>query len=112
MDNGKFVYSEGSLIMMPHNYGECIISDNVFYGTENGHAMNALLDIFLYDFEGAGYSRPQFLDNTYIQYSGRNFGDFIYQGGQNWSIDDPELHSKAADLLNDTTSQFYIIPTE
>ena len=36
MDNGKYVYSEGSLVMMPNNYGECIVSDNVFYGTEMG----------------------------------------------------------------------------
>ena len=112
MDNGKFVYSEGSLIMMPNNYGECIVSDNVFYGTENGHAMNALLDIFLYDFEGAGFTRSQFRDNTYVQYSGRNFGNFIYQSGQNWSMDNSELLSKAADLLGDTTSKFYIIPAE
>ena len=112
MDNGKLVYSEGSLIMMPHNYGECIVSDNVFYGTENGHSMNALLDIFVYDFEELGYSRPQFRENTYAQYSGRNFGDFIYQGGQTWSIDDPKLLIKAAELLGDTTSKFYIIPTK
>ena len=112
MDNGKYVYSEGSLVMMPNNYGECIVSDNVFYGTENGHAMNALLDIFLYDFEDAGYTRPQFGNNTYVQYAGRNFGDFLMQGGETWAMDDPQLLGKAANLLGDTTSQFYIIPTE
>lgn len=109
MDRGKLVYSEGSLILMPNHYGECVIEDNVFYGTENGCTMNALLDIFMFDYEELGYSRPQFRDNTYVQYSGRNFGDFIYQGGQSWSMDDPELLSKAADLLGDTTSKFYTI---
>ncbi|MBQ2782022.1 MAG: hypothetical protein IJE94_02355 [Oscillospiraceae bacterium] len=112
MDSGKYGYSEGSLVLMPNNYGECIVSDNVFYGTENGHAMNALLDIFLYDFEDAGYTRPQFGNNTYVQYAGRNFGDFLMQGGETWAMDDPQLLGKAANLLGDTTSQFYIIPTE
>ena len=109
MDNGKYVYSEGSLVLMPNNYGECIVADNVFYGTENGHPMNALLDIFLYDFEEAGYTRPQFQNNTYIQYTGRNFGDFLMQGSEAWAMDDPELLKKAADLLGDTTSKFYVV---
>ena len=112
MDNGKYVYSEGSLVMMPNNYGECIVSDNVFYGTENGHPMNALLDIFLYDFEDAGYTRPQFGNNAYVQYTGRNFGDYLMQGSKAWAMDDPELLAKAAELLGDTTSEFYIIPTK
>ena len=112
MDQGKLIYSEGSLVMMPNNYGECVIEDNVFYGTKNGHAMNALLDIFLYDFEDAGYTRPQFGNNTYVQYEGRNFGDFLYQGGITWTMDDPKLLTKAAELLGDTTSKFYIIPEE
>jgi len=89
-----------------------VIEDNVFYGTKNGHAMNALLDIFLYDFEDAGYTRPQFGNNIYAQYAGRNFGDFLMQGGATWAINDPQLLGKAANLLGDTTSQFYIIPTE
>ena len=112
MDQGKLIYSEGSLVLMPNNYGECVIEDNVFYGTKNGHPMNALLDIFLYDFEGEGYTRPQFGNNTYVQYAGRNFGDFLYQVGETWAMDDPKLLTKAAKLLGDTTSQFYIIPTE
>ena len=72
--------------------------------------MNALLDIFLYDFENAGYTRPQFGNNIYVQHTGRNFGDFLMQGSETWSIDDPELLTKAEDLLKDTTSKFYIIP--
>ena len=110
MDQGKLIYSEGSLVLMPNNYDECVIEDNVFYGTENGHAMNALLDIFLYDFEGAGYTRPQFGNNTYVQYEDRNFGDFLMQGSEAWAMDDPELLTKVADLLGDSTSKFYIIP--
>ena len=112
MDQGKLIYSEGSLVLMPNNYGECVIEDNVFYGTKNGHAMNALLDIFLYNFESAGYTRPKFGNNIYVQYAGRNFGDFLYQVGETWAMDDPQLLGKAANLLGDTTSQFYIIPTE
>ena len=112
MDQGKLIYSEGSLVLMPNNYGECVIEDNVFYGTKNGHAMNALLDIFLYNFESAGYTRPQFGNNIYVQYAGRNFGDFFMQVGETWAMDDPKLLTKAAKLLGDTTSQFYIIPTE
>ena len=110
MDQGKLIYSEGSLVLMPNNYDECVIEDNVFYGTENGHAMNALLYIFLYDFEGAGYTRPQFGNNTYVQYEDRNFGDFLMQGSEAWAMDDPELLTKVADLLGDSTSKFYIIP--
>ncbi len=112
MDNGKYVYSEGSLVMMPNNYGECVVLDNVFYGTENGHPMNALLDIFLYDFEDVGYTRPQFGNNTYVQYEGRNFGDFLMQGGETWEMDDPKLVKKAAERLGDTTSKFHIIPSK
>lgn len=110
MDLGKIVYSEGALVMLPNHYDECIIEDNVFYGTENGHTMNALLDIFLYDFEEAGYTRPQLQNNTYVQYAGRNFGDFLMQGSETWAMDDPELLTKASGLLGDTTSKFYIIP--
>ena len=109
MDNGKYVYSEGSLVLMPNNYGECVIEDNVFYGTENGHATNALLDIFLYDFEDAGYTRPRFGNNVYVQYAGRNFGDFLFHHGETWSMDDPELLTKAAEQLGDTTSEFYVV---
>ena len=112
MDKGKYAYSEGSLVLMPNHYRECVIEDNVFYGTENGHAMNALLDIFLYDFEDAGYTRPQLQNNTYVQYAGRNFGDFIMQGSETWAMDDPKLLKKAEELLGDTTSRFYVIPTE
>ena len=112
MDQGKLIYSEGSLVLMPNNYGECVIEDNVFYGTENGHAMNALLDIFLYNFEEAGYTRPRLGNNIYAQYAGRNFGDFLMEGSETWAMDDPELLTKAADLLGDTTSKFYTIPAQ
>ena len=112
MDSGKYGYSEGSLVLMPNNYGECVIEDNVFYGTENGHPMNALLDIFLYAFEDAGYTRPQLQNNTYVQYTGRNFGDFLMQGSETWVMDDPELVTKATELLGDITSKFYIIPAK
>ena len=112
MDHGKLIYSEGSLHLMPNNYGECVIEDNVFYGTKNGHEMNALLDIYLYDFEDAGYTRPRFGNNIYVQYAGRNFGDFLLQYSEVWAMDDPELVTKATELLGDTTSKFYIIPAK
>ena len=103
MDQGKLIYSEGSLHMMPNHYGECVVEDNVFYGTENGHPMNALMNLYLYDFEGMGYVRPQFGNNTYVQYVGRDFAYFYMNHNEAWSIDDPELLTKAAEYLGDTT---------
>lgn len=114
MNQGSLIYAQGAFYLWPfHYYDECIIEDNVFYGTENGHPMNALLNLYLYDFEGAGYTWPQFGNNIYVQYSGRKFGDFLIQNeGESWTIDDPELLTKAAEWLGDTTSKFYIIPEE
>lgn len=110
MDQGKLVYTEGSLLMWPGQYGECIVEDNVFYGTEKGHPMNALLSVFVYDYEGWGHTRPSYGNNIYAQYTGRNFGDFGAENdGKRWSIDDPNLRIKAAELLGDTTSEFYVI---
>lgn len=110
MDQGKLVYTEGSLNMWPGQYGECIVEDNVFYGTEKGHLMNALLSVFVYDYEGWGHTRPRYGNNIYAQYTGRNFGDFGAENdGKRWSIDDPNLRIKAAELLGDTTSEFYVI---
>lgn len=109
MDNGKYGYSEGSLVLMPNHYGECIVTDNVFYTTENGHAMNALLDIFLYYYEDMGYTRPQFGNNTYVQYADRDFVYLSMHDNETWRMDDPTLLTKAAEHLWDTTSAFYII---
>lgn len=109
MDQGKLIYSEGALHMMPNHYGECVIEDNVFYGTENGHPMNALMNLYLYDFEGMGYVCPQFGNNTYVQYAGRDFAYFYMHQNESWSMDDPELLTKAAEWLGDTTSDFYVI---
>lgn len=109
-DNGKYAYAEGALVLMPSHYKAYLIKDNVFFATENGHATNALLNLYLYDFEEAGYARPQLVNNTYVQHSGRNFGDFSMQHNEAWSIDDPALLTKATELLQDTTGTFYVIP--
>jgi len=119
MDNGKYVYSEGALVLLGfNNYGECIIEDNVFYGTEKGgegNGINGLLNLPSYDYKDpvhAQYTKPQLRNNLYAQYSGRDFALYLYHSGETWAMDDPELLTKAANLLGDTTSAFYIIPTE
>lgn len=114
MDKGKFVYSEGALVM-PSNYyyGECIIEDNVFYGTKENFELNALFDLATYAYKDEGYAqytKPQFRNNTYVQYSGRNFAAFLFHDWEKWSMDNPELLTKMAEWLDDTTSKFYIIP--
>ena len=111
-DVGKFYYSEGSIIVMQNCYGECIIEDNVLYGTVDGHPMNALMCLYLYDYEWfTEYKKPTLRDNTYVQYEGRNWGDFIFNGDA-WGIEDPELLNKVEQYFGDTTSQYYVIPTE
>ena len=119
MDNGKYVYSEGALVLLGfNNYGECIIEDNVFYGTlkgGEGNGINGLLNLPSYDYEApvhAQYTKPQLRNNLYAQYSGRAFSVYLYHSGETWTMDNPELLTKAADLLGDTTSKFYIIPEE
>jgi len=117
MDNGKYVYSEGALVLLGfNNYGECIIEDNVFYGTEKGgegFGVNGILNLSSYNYEDpvhAQYTKPQLRNNLYAQYSGRDFAVYLYHSGETWAMDDPELLKKTADLLDDTTSKFYIIP--
>ncbi len=117
MDNGKYGYSEGALVLLGfNNYGECIIEDNVFYGTEKGgegFGVNGLLNLPSYDYEDpvhAQYTKPQMQNNIYAQYSDRDFALYLYHSAETWAMDDPELLTKAADLLGDTTSKFYIIP--
>lgn len=110
MDQGKLIYSEGSIVLISFNhYGECIIEDNVFYGTENDGERNALVNLPSYDYdEYAQYTKPQMQNNIYAQYSDRDFGVFDYHSAETWAMDDPELLMKAAELLGDTTSEFYI----
>ena len=107
MDQGKLIYSEGSLFLAPNYYGECIIEDNVFYGTENGYESNALLNVWFY--EDQGNTVPQIRSNTYVQYADRKFGYFTMYDEWDWYMNDPNLRIKAAELLGDTTSEFYII---
>lgn len=113
MDNVKFVYSEGSLVMpTPNYYGECIIADNAFYGTTENFELNALLDMSTYAYKEedyAQYTKPQFENNTYVQYSGRDFAAFVFHGWEKWNMDDPKLLIKMAEWLDDTTSEFYVI---
>jgi len=107
MDQGKLIYSEGSLVLWSNHYGECIIEDNVFYGTENGYESNALFNIWFY--ENHHNPIPQIGNNTYVQYADRKFGYFSMWESRNWYMNDPELLSKAAELLGDTSSEFYVI---
>lgn len=115
-DVGNFYYSEGSIIVMMNRYGECMIEDNVLYGTVNGNSMNALLCLYFYDYptEWAGEdlsdcTKPTFRNNTYVQYEGRNWGDFL-NNGDAWGIEDPELLNKVEKYFGDTTSRYYVIP--
>lgn len=108
-DVGNFYYSEGSIIVMQNCYGECIIENNVLYGTVAGHPMNALMCLYLYDYEWfTEYNKPTIRNNIYVQYEGRNWGDFIFHG-EVWGMDDPELLNKVKKYFGDTTSQYYII---
>lgn len=107
MDSGKYAYSEGSIVLWPNHYGECIIEDNLFYCTENGYESNALLNIWYYTEEGN--TVPQIRNNTYVQYADRKFGYFPMCEDRNVYMNDPELLTKVAEMIGDTTSEFYII---
>ena len=74
--------------------------------------MNALLNFFMYNFELFTCTRPQMSGNTYVQYSGRNVADFLMQNSETWGINDSDLLKKSAELLQDTTSEFYVILEE
>ena len=107
MDSSKYTYSEGSLFLTPNHYGECIIEDNVFYGTEKGYESNGLFNVWFY--EDLGNTIPQIRSNTYIQYADRKFGYFSMYEERDWYMNAPDLLTKAAELLGDTTSEFYVI---
>jgi hypothetical protein len=74
--------------------------------------MNALLNLFMYDFENFKCTRPQMSENTYVQYDGRNVADFLMQNGETWGINDSDLLKKSAELLQDATSEYYVIVEE
>ena len=114
-DKGKIMYSGGSLSIVDNYYGECIVEDNVFYGTQNGHESNALLHITIYSPLGMDSTIPVIRNNTYVQYSGRKLGYFPMwwdnvedQSTKNLYIDDPYLKTKVAEITGDTTSEFYV----
>lgn len=107
MDNSKFTYSEGSIVLWPNHYGECIIEDNVFYVTENGYKSNALLNVWFYPEQGN--TIPQIRNNIYVQYADRKFGYFSMCEVRDWYMNDPKLIAKAVELLGDTSSEFYVI---
>ena len=117
-DVGKFYYSEGSIIVMMNRYGECIVEDNILYGTIEGHPMNALLCLYFYDYPSewgnedlSDCTKPIFGNNIYAQYEGRNWGDFLNNGAA-WGIEDPDLLDKVEKYFGDTTSQYYVIPAK
>lgn len=108
MDQEKWLYSEGALFYPPNHFGECIIENNVFYGTENGYESNALLNVWYYTEDGDAV--PQIRNNTYVQYADRKFGYFsMYWDDRDVYMNDPGLLTKAAEMLGDTTSEFYVI---
>ena len=94
-------------------FDECIIEDNVFYGMENGYPVqNAILSFDTYTDGDVGYTQPQLRNNIYAQYSGGQLATFVFHSFETWNINDDDVVKKTADLLGDTTSKFYIIPTE
>ena len=112
MDNGRYYYSESALCIWGSHFSECIVENNVFYGTENGHpAGNALLSPDVYTDE-MGYTLPVFQNNTYIQHNSEKLAMFWGHGEEIWYIDKEDDVEKFKDMLGDTTSEFYIIPTE
>ncbi|MBE6962528.1 MAG: hypothetical protein E7445_08775 [Ruminococcaceae bacterium] len=109
----QFIYSCGALILYSNFFDECIIEDNVFYGMENGYpGQNVILSFDTYTDGDVGYTKPQIQDNIYAQYSGGKFASFLYHGWETWYINDEDVVQKTADLLGDTSSKFYVIPTE
>ncbi len=104
---GKSFYAEGTVMSYPNRYGECIIEENVLYGTENGYESNALLNVWFYTDDGD--TVPVIRNNTYVQYADRKFGYFSMCEERNVYMDDPELLIKAAEMIGDTTSKFYVI---
>jgi len=110
MDNGKYYYSEGALIIWGNRFDECIVESNILYCTENGHpAGNALLSPWVYA-EETGYNIPTFADNVYLQHSDRKLAMFWGHGEETWHIDNEDDVEKYIDMMGDTTSKFYIIP--
>ncbi|MBQ4047036.1 MAG: hypothetical protein IJC93_01535 [Clostridia bacterium] len=108
MDRGSILYTEAPILVQPNYYKEWIIEDNVIYGTENGYESNALLALCFNEHEGN--TIPVIRNNTYVQYSGRNFGYFnMWRPDHFWSIDEPKLLIKVAEMIGDTTSKFYVI---
>ena len=109
----KSVYPSGALILYSNFFDECIIEDNVFYGMENGYPVqNAILSFDTYTDGDVGYTQPQLRNNIYAQYSGGQLATFVFHSFETWNINDDDVVKKTADLLGDTTSKFYIIPTE
>ena len=110
--NDKSVYPCGALILPANYFNECIVEDNLFYGMENGYSnSNGILSMEWYETD-QGYTKPQLKNNIYAQYDGGQFATFVFHGFETWNINDDDVAKKTADLLGDTTSKFYIIPTE
>lgn len=107
MDNGGYFYSEGALFLTQNNYGEFIIEDNVFYGTENGHTSNGILN-FVISRDLTRIVMPSCANNTYIQHRGRYFMYFLSENSA-WTIDDSDLMYMVRRYLRDTTSEFYVV---
>lgn len=110
--NDKSVYPCGALILPANYFNECIVEDNLFYGMENGYSnSNGILSMEWYETD-QGYTKPQLKNNIYAQYDGGQFATFVFHGFETWNINDDDVAKKTAELLGDTTSKFYIIPTE
>ena len=104
MENDGYYYAQGSVVITDNHYGECIIEDNVFYGTENGYEDNALLHIAV---DMGNCRLPTIRNNVYVQHEGRDFVYFTSKDAS-WAIDDPDVIKIARRMLLDTTSAFYV----
>jgi len=109
-DNGYAFYADGGLYAMINYHKEFVIADNVLYGTENGPECNALLKIFAFDYEAkfAGYTRPFFQNNVFVQYKDRRFADFEWQDNDAWYLEDEDFAEKMYYFFGDVSSEFYI----